>query len=162
MDALEQLRDLHVPDPVSFWPPAIGWWIVALLVLALGLLSIWALQHRRKMAPRRLALAELSALKTKFENTQNVSELMAGLSTLLRRYALFCFGRQKVAGLTGVAWLEFLDEHGNTQQFSSDIGRRAFTAVAYGAQKSVDAENMITLAERWIKHTPLPSRKKAA
>lgn len=36
--ALEQLRDIHLPQAVHWWPPAPGWWIVAALVLAL---TIW-------------------------------------------------------------------------------------------------------------------------
>jgi len=27
------LRDIHLPGPVGWWPPAIGWWLVAALVL---------------------------------------------------------------------------------------------------------------------------------
>ena len=36
--ALEQLRDIHLPQAVHWWPPAPGWWIVAAVALAL---TIW-------------------------------------------------------------------------------------------------------------------------
>ena len=29
------LRDLHLPEPVGWWPPAPGWWILLLLVTTL-------------------------------------------------------------------------------------------------------------------------------
>jgi len=32
---LEQLRDIHLPEAVHWWPPAPGWWIVAALLLGL-------------------------------------------------------------------------------------------------------------------------------
>ena len=162
MDPLAQLRDLHVPDPVSFWPPAFGWWMVALLMLALMAIGMWAIWYRKKTAPRRLALVELTKLKAKFDETQDSATLMGNLSQLLRRYAILCFGRQSVAGLTGVSWLKFLDEHGKTQQFSSEIGQQAFVAIPYGAQGSVKADEMLTLAERWIKQSPLPARRTSA
>lgn len=28
MDNLPELRDIHVPDGVSAFPPAYGWWVV--------------------------------------------------------------------------------------------------------------------------------------
>ena len=34
-DPLAQLRDIHLPEPVSWWPPALGWWLVAMTVMTL-------------------------------------------------------------------------------------------------------------------------------
>ena len=154
-DPLAQLRDLHLPDPVSFWPPALGWWIVALMVFGLVVWGVWGFRYRKKTAPRRLALAELTSLKSRFHDKHDDAELMTGLSQLLRRYAIVCFGRQKVAGLTGASWLKFLDEQGNTQQFSGETGNQAFAAVPYGAKDSVNARDMMDLVERWIKKVSL-------
>ncbi len=159
MDPLEQLRDLHVPDPVSFWPPALGWWLVALVLFGLLALGLWVIQYRRKTAARRAALAELTALKTTFNDTQNTTNLLGSLSQLLRRYAIVCCGRERVAGLTGLGWLQFLDEHGRTQQFSSEMGQQAFAALPYGAQHKVNGQEMLDLVERWIKQAPLSVRK---
>ncbi len=33
-DPLAQLRDLHLPQAVADWPPALGWWLLAGLVLS--------------------------------------------------------------------------------------------------------------------------------
>ena len=27
-DPLQDLRDVHMPDPISWWPPAFGWWMI--------------------------------------------------------------------------------------------------------------------------------------
>ncbi|MGB0909041.1 MAG: DUF4381 domain-containing protein [Nitrospirales bacterium] len=157
-DPLQQLRDIHVPDPISFWPPALGWWVVMLIVLVLASLGLWFLRYRKKTAPRRSALSELTVLKAKFDETQDSANLMESLSQLLRRYAIVSFGRHNVAGLAGMSWLRFLDEQGKTQQFSSEMGQQAFAGVPYGSKSSVNAREMLALTEQWIKQIPLSSR----
>ena len=39
MDNLPELRDIHIPDGVSAFPPAYGWWVVLAGVVALFLLA---------------------------------------------------------------------------------------------------------------------------
>ncbi len=84
-DPLSQLRDIHLPEPVTFWPPAPGWWFILLLIL-IGLVFLYrhaiaALLQRRKLAA---VLRELDAAlehyneTAAFENTQNQARL--GLS----------------------------------------------------------------------------------
>ena len=41
------LRDIHLPGDISWWPPAIGWWIVAALIILLGL-GLYMLKRRRE------------------------------------------------------------------------------------------------------------------
>ena len=48
-DPLAQLRDIHLPDTVSDWPPGPGWWVLALVLLLFGAaLVIWAVRRYRK------------------------------------------------------------------------------------------------------------------
>jgi len=162
MDPLEQLRDLHIPDPVSFWPPAFGWWVVLFLILLCVVLGVWVRWYRQSTVSRRNALAELTRLHVQFNETQDSAKLMAGLSQLLRRYALVCFERQNVAGLTGAAWLKYLDDHAKTPLFLNEQAQQALTALPYGAQGSVKSEEMINLVKRWIKQTPASARRRFA
>ena len=32
-DPLSQLKDIHLPATGGFWPPAPGWWLLALILL---------------------------------------------------------------------------------------------------------------------------------
>lgn len=45
-DPLSQLRDIHLPATGGFWPPAPGWWLLALILL-LSLAGLCWLLHRR-------------------------------------------------------------------------------------------------------------------
>ncbi len=77
-------------------------------------------------------------------------EVILELSSLLRRVALARFGRRQVAGLTGEAWLIFLDKTGSTQVFTSGPGR-IFITGPYQRQISVDIEKLYKLVKQWIR-----------
>ena len=104
------LRDLHLPEPVGWWPPAPGWWILLLLVttlLAYGL--VLAYRRWRRNAARRFALRELARYEAEYLKHRNPVLLGKQLSQLLRRGMLAYVPRDEVAGLTGEEWLKWLD-----------------------------------------------------
>lgn len=101
-NALDGLRDIHLPDPVSFWPLAPGWWLALLAVVAIALLVHFALRARR-LSPRRAALCELERLENDYSSTGDVSALAEGLSALLRRISLLRSDRTRVASTHGEA-----------------------------------------------------------
>ena len=35
-DPLALLRGYHMPDPIDWWPPAPGWWLLLILTIGLG------------------------------------------------------------------------------------------------------------------------------
>jgi hypothetical protein len=118
------LRDLHLPEPVSWWPPAPGWWIL-LLVLA-GLVA-YGLNHayRRRMrnAARRTALQKLARYQAEYVEHRNPVVLGKQLSQLLRRGMLAYAPRAEVAGLTGDAWLQWLDRGMPLPYFHTEGGK---------------------------------------
>jgi len=147
------LRDIHLPEPVGWWPPALGWWLLLglLLLATIGLVFLWRRRQGRRY--RRLALAELEGLAQ-----LPPAELAAGLSQLLRQAALCYFPAQECAGLWGEDWLRFLDRPFNDQPFSQGIGRALLDA-PYRPEASVDGPALLDLGRRWLKR--LPPRRKA-
>lgn len=118
------LRDLHLPEAVGWWPPAPGWWFLAVLVLAgLVLLLLRHARRRARGAARRRALRELDALLAEFEANRDAVRFAAGASALLRRAMLAYAPRGEVAGLTGEAWLAWLDRGLEHPQFVAGPGR---------------------------------------
>lgn len=119
------LRDLHLPEAVGWWPPAPGWWaLAALLAAGLVLLLRRYLKARAYAAARRQALANLGALTAEFDRHGDAVRLCAELSALLRRTMLAYAPRSEVAGLTGEAWLEWLDRDFDAPRFRSETGRK--------------------------------------
>jgi len=146
---LSQLRDIHLPSAVSWWPPAPGWWgILALVLIATGLAYVLYARRRRNRW-RIKALAELARLRDAAPE-----RLLRDLSVLLRRVAISRFPRHDVAALTGEAWLAFLDRSlGDDKAFQSDAGRVLLSG-PYASNVEVDTASLFILCERWIKQLP--------
>ena len=154
-DPLAQLRDYHLPEPVSWWPPAPGWWLLALLGLTLFIWLVRAvLKWRQGRAARRSALRELKDLERTFDQQGDGPMLLRGLSRLLRRFALARFPRDQVAGLSGTAWLEFLDRQHPAQGFLNGPGRLLLDAPYRSAPTTEELPDLIRLVRRWIADNP--------
>ncbi len=146
---ISKLRDIHPPAPVSWWPPAPGWWVLLALMLA-AVLAAWYWQRRRRRSSAyEAALRELDALQRQLEDGARSREVVAELSMLMRRYALACHPRQRVAGLTGEAWLRFLEAGGGEGTFLRGPGRQLCRA-PYAAEDPPEAAELLGLARRWV------------
>ena len=162
-DPLADLRDWHLPDPVSWWPPAPGWWLVAAGIL-LGLLLVvrlW-LRWRGRTSLQRAARHELERLGRELATDGDRRRYLAELSRLLRRLALARYPRVQVAGLTGGDWLAFLDATGGAGEFSDGVGRALIESAYRPAdQIDFDPERLAALVGRWIEvETNADARRK--
>ncbi len=116
-----QLRDIHLPAEPGFWPPAPGWWILAVLLLALLLWLARITLHRYRLRRQRQRI--LAMLDDLEQDSNTVTpQRIAHISSLLRRLALMRHPRRRVAALTGTDWLHFLDESGGDGRFSHGPG----------------------------------------
>lgn len=156
-DPLQGLRDVHLPDPISWWPPAFGWWMIMGLLIIGGSLIFWAWSHHRRNRLRRLALAQLQEVKQQYSAHADDHWAITQLSHLVRRVALATFPRSQVAGLSGQSWLQFLDTTGHTNQFSNGPGQ-SLRSGPYQNGIAGSAAELIPLIERWIQQVPIPSR----
>jgi hypothetical protein len=82
------LRDIHVPPDPSWWPPALGWWVLATLLLAGLLIGAWRWRrHQRIVRQREQVLVELERLALQHRQHGDQAALASGLHQLLRRVA---------------------------------------------------------------------------
>ena len=153
------LRDIHLPDPIGWWPLAPGWWfLIALIVAGLIYLLYRRVLKWRHNAARRLALHELKRLRQAYEAGEDALVLSKSLSELMRRSMLAYAPRDEVAGLTGEAWLRWLDRGLDGEPFSAGAGR-SLESLPYRRPERMEQETDIrglfdAVAKRL--RTPLP------
>lgn len=145
------LRDIHLPDPVSWWPLAPGWWALLLLLVSAVLLTAYFIRRYRnhKISALYLANQELERIKTDFNINQDKSNLVKELSELIRRLSISIFPREESAGLTGEEWLKFLDQYSAKNEFDNGIGRVLIEA-PYQADPEFHSNELIGLVSTWI------------
>ena len=118
------LRDLHLPEPIDWWPLAPGWWLlIALALFGLGWLLLLAWRKRRFNAPRRYAIRALAEFEAEYLTKRNPVALGRQVSLLLRRGMLAYAPRHEVAGLTGDSWLKWLDQGLPVPYFHTEGGK---------------------------------------
>jgi hypothetical protein len=159
-DPLSELRDIHLPSAISWWPPAIGWWIVLLIFILLLAAGFWWKKRREALKNRPViysrievvdaALAELSGLENNMKAGDDAKAMAADLSRLLRRSAMrLSENPSDVAGLTGEAWLLWLDKQWSKDEFSNGTGRQLIHA-QYQAESDINIEAVSRLCHDWL------------
>jgi len=151
VSALESLRDIHLPPPVSSWPLAPGWWALAAFVVLAAAALAWELR-RRRASVRRLALRELSALEARFGAHADRVELAVSLTTLLRRVALARRVSAEAGSLHGEPWIALLTKDVAHRAGSPQIARDLIQTAYRGERASGgDPSAWIAFADSWIR-----------
>jgi hypothetical protein len=146
------LRDIHLPEPISWWPPAPGWWMLlglaVLALIAFALLRRWYLRRRR----RQRVFEQLARLESAYHQHRDALQLVRELSVLMRRAGISLYPRRDIASLTGDNWLAWLDGTSPHKGFSDGAGRvlaKAPYTNSLDARQN-DIEDLITLCRNWL------------
>lgn len=144
------LRDIHLPEPIGLWPPAIGWWLTALGIVILLVSMVWLIRRLTRKTALKSARRLLADLKQ--DPSLDPAEKVSHLSVLLRRVTISLASREQYAGLTGQAWLDHLDASLPDKPFSTGIGRQLIE-IPYRNElpSETDVLELFELCERWLK-----------
>ena len=121
-DPLANLRDIHLPGDVSWWPLAPGWWV---LIILLSVLAIWSLiQWRKRQKHRQLIVElrqELAQINQQYSEHQSEQALVVDYSELLKRLLMLHRGRAESANISREQWLEVINQYMPDQPLSDDF-----------------------------------------
>ncbi len=138
--SLDNLRDITVPPPVSWWPLAPGWWVImAVILVATVSFGYRAWRRWKANAYRRDALAELD------QATE-----VASMVEILKRTALVAYPRAEVAALTGSPWCAWLEKTGRERM--SDGVRAALTKGVFARSSELESSSpeVSAFVSAWI------------
>jgi len=153
--ALKALHPNHLPDPVTWWPPAPGWWLAAFILLTgVGITAFLLYRHYARNRYRRAALQESRHIAATREHSEDNHALVSSLNQLLKRVALSVWPRETVAALHGNEWLAFLDKTSRSNDFTAGPGQ-VFGDERFAPGESTlnqtEIEQLQRLVERWIR-----------
>lgn len=150
-DPLAQLRDIHLPTPIDWWPPAPGWWLLAaLLLLLLGAVLTWTVRRHRQRRYRRVALREVDASYQRWQQHRDARVYLQELNQLLKRAALNAFPAQRVAALSGAQWLAFLDSTLPRPQFDN-AATRVLADIYRADPAPLEPDELRRAAQFWLR-----------
>ena len=159
------LHDIHLPNPVSWWPLALGWWLVVALAIIVSAVTILTIRRYRQRSYRRLGLQQLATIEADMATQDDHRQLIQRLSQLLRHMAILHY-QQPCAGLEGQAWLTFLDQpfhkkaSPNNHPFSEGAGQCLGCGPYQRDIPEIDTIALFGLCRRWIKELPLPPKQR--
>lgn len=110
-DPLAALHPLRTPEPLPWWPPAPGWWLLAgLLLAALGWAAWRGWRRYQGNRYRRNACRALQGIIARHREHGDPARILGELNSLLKAVALRSCPRAEVASLSGERWRSFLNE----------------------------------------------------
>jgi hypothetical protein len=144
-DPLQQLKGLHLPTEPSWWPPAIGWWVLAIIVVVLlAWMTTEIVKKFKARRPIREGVSLFRKLCDQLEEEQiTEKEFLHDTNELLKRILIPGLGQAQYSRLSGQDWLSALDKISGTDHFTngkgSILGDERFTK-----DPSINSENLIT------------------
>ena len=124
-DLLQQLRDIHLPLDPSWWPPAPGWWLLGLLLVAalvhLIRLLVASIKRQRPLKDARRLYATLYVNFRK--GLLEPEEFLHQANEMLKRTVIHGLGDDSARKANDLIWLKILDARHGSVEFSEGPGR---------------------------------------
>lgn len=145
MNNLPDIKDIHIPNGVSIFPLAYGWWVI-LSVVVLCVILWWVISMAFKTSRKYYALKRLE----KIDTSSPVSAAI-DISNLLKRICLFKY--KEASALYGKEWITFLNQHAKhllTESAANLLMYAPFMNNQSDTHAKEDADEIKHFAKLWI------------
>lgn len=156
-EQLKDLRDIHLPEPVSFWPLAVGWWALLVIIPVLYFVIRFIVYRMRMPKYKKLAIQELAQIQSTYLNSKKAHETTGEIALLIRKALVAKLGNQAVAGLVTEEWLDYLDKLSQTDCFTNGTGRLIVSAPyerptdKSGSDTEIDIEALLSATKKLLR-----------
>jgi len=151
-DPLAQLRDIHLPEPISWWPPAPGWWLLSVIVFAVLFFCVrWLIKRRANNCYRREALQYLAQIPITQPNDP-LTQCQEILS-LLRRTAKTAYPQLALESDLTSTMLARLNQCCKSTAFDATL-RQQLSELPYQANPEIPKAlllQFIDATQQWLK-----------
>lgn len=150
---LAELKDIHLPEAVSWWPLAPGWWVLIGLVAA-AIVALIVAAYLRRRTVRYRALKELESLRRRSDVPVGPAAL--AIEILLKRVVLQRAHLSPHASAHGAEWVDILSAEpgGMPKDIARYIAEAPYAALAANENDAPDRDALFSSARRWIRrHT---------
>ncbi|WP_353410986.1 DUF4381 domain-containing protein [Arenicella sp. 4NH20-0111] len=161
LEALKaNLRDVHLPPEISWWPWAPIWWVLlAVLTASLFYILLFTLEYRRRHRYKKSALTQLKNHFSTWKKTENSETYATNANQILRRCCAQVHSENTQMSQLETPFLNALDS-GSTFTLS-DNAIAALLKERHKPEPNINVEELHQEVSSWIKKAkPEQSRRK--
>lgn len=153
MDPLDQLHDITLAEPISWWPLAIGWWIALVIIVAVIITSsVLYMKKRRQNAGFRAAKKELQLIRN---HASSPYETLTQVNALLKRCSRVYTNSEDMNALHGIEWQHYLstwlpNKHKQLFTQQSEQGFTNLYKVSHGSDLGEVSNQFYNAANLWL------------
>lgn len=150
-ELLQNLRDIHLPDPViasSF--SSLAGWLTAGLLIAIACMSWIFWQSRRKTDPKTQALRELDIVFSDWKKNGSAAQYLEHSGIIIKRLALHIADRADTARISGNEWVQWMQTRSDRPLTAQ--AQVALSQERYKRTPDADISALHQTLSHWIKH----------
>ena len=151
------LEDIIVPNSVSIWPLAFGWWLLLAIIITffIGIFFVYK-NYQKKWNYRKEALRLLKEYSSSLHYTQDAladKEIVAKYLECLKRTAMSAYPTYDIQALYGRGWIDFLNQQTPSPLFKGELADFIYES-QYKKTTNINHQELYFAVENWIKkHT---------